>query len=241
MKKFYDFKWRWYTWVALVMLLACFPLGRIMPEHWGWENGVLETIQMLLLVLGACASFCVAKTFPPGDRMRKFWFWSIGCWGFVFARELSFGRSFCPFLKTPDGGREMISFWSQWRLFSFSAPWESEPLYIPRDEMLLGDYIYVIVFLAVIVTVLALLRYFDWKNIKRVVTIPVFLVLFFLIAERAVMVAEHRIYPVPESQREVLEESAEVIRNWCLLFIVFANCRLITTEQIEQKSDEKQA
>ena len=241
MKKFFDFEWRWYTWVALAMLLICFPLGFVVPEHWAWENGILETIQMFFLAVGACASFCAAKTFPSGDRMRKFWYWSIGFWVLIFTRELSFGRSFYPFLKTSDGGREEISFWSQWRLFSFSTPWEQEPFFITRKEMLIGDYVYIFVFLAAIVTALAMFRYFDWKNIKRVVTIPVFLVLFFLIAERAIMIVENKIYPIPISQqREVLEESTEVIAYWCLVFILFENCFQKNPPQLAQESEEKQ-
>ena len=42
-----------------------------------------------------------------------------------------------------------------------------------------------------------------------------------MIYRGAIMIVENNIYPIPDlHQREVLEESTEVIAYWCLVFIV---------------------
>lgn len=224
----FDFKWRWYTWVALILLLGAIPLGLIVPLHWGWENGVLETAQMVLLVLGACVSYKTARSFPIGHRMRKFWYWTIPVWALVFTRELSFGRSLFPYFETAGGGRQEMDFWSLWRILGPVAPWNEEPLYPLREEMLIGDAIYLFIFPVAVVTIIALVRYFDWKNFKNVIRIPVVLVILFVVGGSLVEIIEREVIPAEitgtsDSQCELFEECSELAGYWCLVFIVYAN------------------
>lgn len=248
MKGLLDFKLQWYTIVAILLLLIWLPMGLVMPNHWGWENGVLETLQMLFILGGAYASLLAAVSFPVGHRMRKFWYCTIIVWGLVFARELSFGRSFYPYLEMADGSRHEIGFWGLWRIFSFTAPWDRAPEYIFREEMMLGDGIYVFVFLIAIVAVIAMLRFFDWKNCKQVIKIPVILVVLFLCCMLLTEIVEQQKTPLMKIeallvQQDALEEGAELIGYWCLMFIVFTNAfpkQRTEDEQISDHADIKE-
>ena len=153
MRNVFDFSLHWYTWITIILLLIWFPFGLLLPNHWGWENGVFETIQMLFLLTGIDASLQADKSFPQGHRMRKFWYSTILVWGLVFARELSFGRSLFPYLEMADGSRQEIGFWGLWRIFSLVTPCCEAPKYPFRQEMMMGDGIYIFVFLIAIVTV----------------------------------------------------------------------------------------
>ena len=41
---------------SIFLLLACYPLAQFLPPKCGWENGLIENAQAILLLIGAM--FC---------------------------------------------------------------------------------------------------------------------------------------------------------------------------------------
>lgn len=60
-----DFKVYAVTWIAFVVGLSIIPMLMYMPQKYGYENGLLENIQMLVLfgILGMCLTAQVNKRF----------------------------------------------------------------------------------------------------------------------------------------------------------------------------------
>lgn len=64
-KAHFDFKFYGVTWVSLVIGLSIVPMLMYMPQKYGFENGLLENIQMAVLLFTAylCLSSKVNKQF----------------------------------------------------------------------------------------------------------------------------------------------------------------------------------
>ena len=60
-----DFRFYSVTWIALVIGLAIVPALMYLPQKYGYENGLLESIQMVVLfgILGMCLTSKVNKRF----------------------------------------------------------------------------------------------------------------------------------------------------------------------------------
>ena len=60
-----DFKFYSVTWIALAVGIAIIPALMYMPQKYGYENGLLESIQMVVLfgILGMCLTSKVNKRF----------------------------------------------------------------------------------------------------------------------------------------------------------------------------------
>lgn len=78
--------------LALTLLLA-YPLAQALPLPAGWENGVLENTQALLLLAGGFASLYFAR--QSGQSQQR-WFWRmiVPLWLVLILRELGWGTVF---------------------------------------------------------------------------------------------------------------------------------------------------
>ena len=56
MKKFisehFYFGWHWTSVLALIIALLVYPAIQYLPKTWGYENGILENAQMIILLIG---------------------------------------------------------------------------------------------------------------------------------------------------------------------------------------------
>ena len=43
--------------LSIALLAACYPLAQILPPECGWENGLIENTQAVLLLFGAMFCF----------------------------------------------------------------------------------------------------------------------------------------------------------------------------------------
>ena len=61
----FDFKFYGVTWVALIIGLSIIPALIYMPHTWGYENGVIENIQLpvLFFMVYLCATSKINKPF----------------------------------------------------------------------------------------------------------------------------------------------------------------------------------
>lgn len=89
--------------LLLLGLFLCFPLSLAAPVEWGWENGVVENAQVVVLLAGL---FFAARTWlrgPKGDASTLA-LCLIPVWMLLVGRELSWGSVFLdPLGFGPDG------------------------------------------------------------------------------------------------------------------------------------------
>ena len=107
-------------------LLACYPLSLVLPRTWGWENGVLEVLQVLVLLAGA------GLALRAWGRKRPLPIAALALcvapvWIVLAARELSWGAVFMAPLALTDHGP----------VFTSRMLWY-KPLVAPVIGLLLG-------------------------------------------------------------------------------------------------------
>lgn len=88
----FDFRLHAAALVAIVVAVLCVPLGVYLPVEYGYENGVVENVQMAVLALGAC--FCLRA----GNHRRFFVVMAL-VMVMLMLREVNCGRTL--FLAKP--------------------------------------------------------------------------------------------------------------------------------------------
>ncbi len=85
-KKHIDFKFYGVSWIALIVALSIIPMLIYMPQSWGYENGFLEDIQMIVLfiILYLCLSSKINK---------KFFNFAALALSLIIIREVNCGRT----------------------------------------------------------------------------------------------------------------------------------------------------
>jgi len=87
----------------LLCLFLCYPLSRMVPVDWGWENGVVENTQVVVLLAGLFFA-CRAWLRTPKDASSTLALCAIPVWMILAGREMSWGAVFLPPLGFgPDG------------------------------------------------------------------------------------------------------------------------------------------
>ena len=102
----FDFKFYGATWIALAVCLSIIPMLMYMPQKWGYENGLLENIQMAVLffIMYLCLTSKVNK---------KFFNFVALALTIIIIREVNCGRTL--FFPRPDTYHQYYS----WR----ELPW----------------------------------------------------------------------------------------------------------------------
>ena len=85
-KKHFDFGIYPVTILAVLTALAVIPCVKILPETWGYENGILENLQMITLAIGLFLAIFA--------KANKKLFYFVGLVIFLLiAREVNYGRT----------------------------------------------------------------------------------------------------------------------------------------------------
>ena len=79
-------------WALLAALVACYPVSLVLPLAWGREAGVLENLQVLVLLSGFVWSIVVFVRLRP-ERTAMLALWAVPVWLLLAGRELSWGRA----------------------------------------------------------------------------------------------------------------------------------------------------
>lgn len=85
-------------WILLAGVLLSYFISPYLPVSWGWENGFLEWLQVVILAVGLvlnCKWWHDAKSNGNHSRER-FLLWASPLWLLMIGRELSWGRVFYP-------------------------------------------------------------------------------------------------------------------------------------------------
>lgn len=170
--------------VLLILLTAYFP-ARFRDPSIGFENGLIESMQVFVLLLHAVFLFTAGKKEKP---YRKQWYTVAYVYLLMAARELSWGRVF---FKT--GMTEM------------------GPSFLPMSSLPYHNIITIIVDLVVLYTVYCLKKYVQWDKITSL-KFPIVSCCLIALAVALMFVAEHfhffGLLAAPNAQ--VFEEIAEL-------------------------------
>ena len=82
----FDFRFYGVTWIALAVGLAIIPSLLYMPQTWGYENGVLENIQMAVL-------FVMVYICATAKSHKQFFHFIILVLSILIIREVNCGRT----------------------------------------------------------------------------------------------------------------------------------------------------
>ncbi len=112
--------------LSVLALAACFPAARLLPPAWGWENGVLETLQVMVLLLGAALALAACQRERPSP-LAMLALCAVPLWALLAAREMSWGAV----LAAP------LAFTQHGPLFSSKVLWY-KPLVLPLAGLAVG-------------------------------------------------------------------------------------------------------
>lgn len=203
--------------LLLFGLVTIHPLSRLLPTSHGWENGIFENAQiMVLLTAGLCAAFWAWNA----KHMRLRWFWCMitPIWFILALRELSWGAA----LLDPI-------------FFSF----ETGPEYPSSRTMSARNFIVGTAAAALLGSVLIFVltrqyRRLAWLWQRK--SIPVLELTFALLATALVVAAENRLQLEPilllsHSQGQLMEEIAEF---WVYSSLAVAQWHVFLTDLTTQ-------
>ncbi len=197
------FAWRWYplNWISLLLLVLLVPVGFFLPAWYGWENGPIENTQVFILIVGAVLSWLASRRNCDNRKIRNLWLWSIPVWLLMVGRELSWGRVFFdPVSIGPEG-----------------------PTFPSIHEIWYGQYVYPILSIIIIATLIGLWRNFNWVYIKQkmyeISVLDGVLVIVGAIVSQ--LIFDRDLIMMLKSYSQMLEEWSELIVYWCMVSIVF--------------------
>ena len=79
-------------WALLAALAACYPASLVLPADWSREGGLLESLQVLVLVAGCVLALLMYLRSRPA-RVAMLALWVAPVWLLLAGRELSWGRA----------------------------------------------------------------------------------------------------------------------------------------------------
>lgn len=82
--------------LLLLGVLLSYFISLYLPVEWGWENSLLEWLQVAILVLGLVLNYAWWQEAKLANKLSnvRFLAWATPLWLLMIARELSWGRVF---------------------------------------------------------------------------------------------------------------------------------------------------
>lgn len=170
--------------MAMVLLTLCFPLGQLLPISWGWEDGIIENTQAVVLLLEAVLTFIWGR-----QSLNKGWYAVSGSFLLMMGRELSWGRVFFPTGLMDDEG----------------------PAFIDMADVPYHYLIHLLIFLVIVAVAYGLWKYrvFHLLIKERVPLTAALIIVMSVVIERISELHGFAGYTKP--QAEVVEELAELV------------------------------
>jgi hypothetical protein len=180
--------------MSLLLTALLLPVGLFLPAWWGWENGPIENMQVVILFAGAVLSWIMARH-NTDRQMHNLYLWLIPIWLLIVGRELSWGRVFFDSVSIGAGGPVFPSIRSIWY----------------------GRYVYPLNTIVIITALVGLRRNFNWSKIKQIQwpAIEVIIVVVAVVASQ--LVFERKLILLLKSYSQMLEEWSELIVYWCMV------------------------
>ncbi|TCL63731.1 hypothetical protein EDC14_102015 [Hydrogenispora ethanolica] len=174
-------------------LIAAYPLSKILPLSWGWENGPFEQVQAVILIAGAILAYYLSRQFKD-DFLRRFWLWTIPIWLVMAGRELNWGAAFYPPVKLSEG----------------------EPVLLSRSDLWYGAMVYPLLGVVLLAWLIAVVKYRLYRMPLQLVLdhcFPIFESALTFLAALLSDAAEHQrfFFGLLGQHHQVLEELAEFL------------------------------
>ena len=100
--------------VALIILsIVLIPLAVVLPKEYGFENHLLENIEVIILSSGIIINLLKIRDYTIYESV-KFYIASILVFVLMIGRELNWGRVFYPVMIKNDGDVVFISLNKLW-------------------------------------------------------------------------------------------------------------------------------
>jgi hypothetical protein len=186
------------TWISIILLLSILPLGIVLPNWWGWENGPIEWTQVALLGLSLIFSLLMAWNSRNDHQFADVWAWSSLLWVNLIGRDLSWGRVFFPI------GNDF-----------------GEPKFISRQELFYGRYIHPTIAVMIIALIVGLWRTGKVKKFLKTMPVPVLDVIIIVVATVFSTVYESGIIKMVHQYHQILEELSELCVYWAMFSMIF--------------------
>jgi len=92
--------------INIVFTILIVPIAYVLPKTISWENGLLENLQVIILLVGELLSLGFYKK-SCQNKIHHMWLWVSGVFFLLVGRELSWGRVFFQ-TKITEAGPEFI-------------------------------------------------------------------------------------------------------------------------------------
>lgn len=173
-------------WLLLIVLIFSYFLTPYLPPAWGWENGVLEWLQVAILASGLVLNGFWWHETRSANLLSsaRFLAWAILLWVIMLGRELSWGRVFFASGFDPVTG----------------------PTFIPLAELSYGWIIKLVRTVIIVLFLYGVIRYSLYKTPFRVLKkgqFPVAELLITIFAFVVVLIGEKMHLQVMEEYYEV--------------------------------------
>ena len=134
--------------INIVFTIMIVPMAYILPKTISWENGFLENLQVVVLLVGFLLSFNFYKK-SYYNRIHYMWINVSGFFLLLAGRELSWGRVFFQTKMTEDG-----------------------PKFIPMSQVPHHMFINVCISILIAIIVIGLIYTVPWRTIFTKVLVP---------------------------------------------------------------------
>lgn len=175
----------------VVSLLLTIPLCKVFPHSYGWENGPVEWLQVVVLTFGFIISFGF-MCFEKNRKFALFWGWTLPIWLIMIARELSWGAAFFPPQSIGVNG----------------------PVLITREMLWYGKLVHPIVGIILLGWIVAGIYYRLYSLVIKLFQRKAFPVSVLSIAVIAIIIAtlsEKHIFELANGKNMLLEEMLETV------------------------------
>ncbi|HEY3424952.1 MAG TPA: hypothetical protein VGL27_09170 [Negativicutes bacterium] len=172
---------------CLLILTACIFLGAWFPPSWGEENGLIEMLQVFILVISGFAALGVYFKGVGSLATRRLMLCTVPAWILLVGRELSWGRVFYP-----NGKGSFISL----------------------KELWYGQYVYPIIAILFLGTLWVMRKQGLQREVLRWIIkgkFPIIDIIVFFVASVSGDIIEHHSGELLGQKEALLEEIAELV------------------------------
>lgn len=212
------------SWIVLSEVYFCcvIPAAYLLPAWIGWENGFLENLQVLILLVGCGVNLNFYR--KRQSESGRLWLGGAGFFALLAARELSWGRVFFPVGLTETG-----------------------PVFLSMNRMPHNELINLTIAAYSIAVLLLIATYFPWRRFIGGIPFPVKDLAMIIFGAGLAHVGE-RTAAFPEAIGQLIEELAEVaVYIWLVKLSSYyhywlendAKDSLIAVDLLESVADNK--
>ena len=175
---------------GILILCVAWPISSVLPVSISFENGFLENLQVIVLILGALYNIFLIRH-SPDKQIESFHIWCAVFEFFMAFRELSWGRVFYP-IDMEDNG----------------------PVFVAMSDFTWHDEVHVIIVLTILFLLLFAFKYLPLKRMLHC-SFPFLIIVAMIVAVIFSYIGDHGII-VGKLQGQIVEEFGE-LAFYCLI------------------------